>query len=88
MGIRLNKVLTELNIGLQTAVEFLKNKRGLGDINDEANLSTKISDEQYKALVNEFKVDKDIKNEAERIFAKKNKEKKAEKKVTKAEDLL
>mgnify|MGYP002404661948 CR=1 FL=1 len=75
--------MTELNIGLQTAVEFLKNKRGLGDINDEANLSTKISDEQYKALVNEFKVDKDIKNEAERIFAKKNKEKKAEKKEEK-----
>ena len=48
MSIRLNKVLTELNIGLQTAVDFLKNKKQLGDISDDASLSTKISDEQYK----------------------------------------
>lgn len=27
MGVRLNKVLSELNIGLQTAVDFLKNKK-------------------------------------------------------------
>ena len=26
MGVRLNKVLTELNIGLQTAVDYLKKK--------------------------------------------------------------
>ena len=51
MSIRLNKVLTELNIGLQTAVDFLKNKKQLGDISDDASLSTKISDEQYNALV-------------------------------------
>ena len=88
MSIRLNKVLTELNIGLQTAVEFLKNKKSLGEIKDDANVNTKISDEQYQALVSAFKGDKDIKNEAEKIFAKKTKEKKAEKKSTKAEDLL
>ena len=88
MGIRLNKVLTELNIGLQTAVEFLKNKKNLGELSEDANLSTKISDQQYEALVSEFKGDKDIKNEAERIFAKKTKDKKADKKVTKGEDLL
>ncbi len=88
MGIRLNKALTELNIGLQTAVDFLKNKKGLGEIKDNANLTTKISDEQYQALVKEFKGDKDVKNEAEKIFAKKAKEKKEEKKVTKGEELL
>ncbi len=88
MGIRLNKALTELNIGLQTAVDFLKNKKSLGEIKDNANLSTKISDEQYQALVNEFKGDKDVKNEAEKMFAKKAKEKKVEKKVTKGEELL
>ncbi|NPD90815.1 translation initiation factor IF-2 [Xylanibacter muris] len=88
MSIRLNKVLPELNIGLQTAVDFLKTKKELGEIRDDANLSTKISDEQYHALVKEFKGDKDIKNEAEKIFAKKAKDKKAEKKSTKAEDLL
>ena len=83
MGIRLNKVLTELNIGFQTAVDFLKNKKSLGEIKDDANLSTKISDEQYSALVRQFKGDKDIKNEAEKL-AKKGKEKKTEKKPTKA----
>lgn len=88
MGIRLNKVLKELNIGLQTAVDYLKNKKNLGEIKEDANFNTKISDEQYNALVSEFKGDKDIKNQAEKIFAKKAKDKKAEKKITKAEELL
>ena len=83
MGIR----LTELNIGFQTAVDFLKNKKSLGEIKDDANLSTKISDDQYNALVRQFKGDKDIKNEAEKL-AKKGKEKKTEKKSPKAEDLV
>ena len=87
MSIRLNKVLTELNIGLQTAVDFLKSKKSLGEIRDDANVNTKISDEQYQALVKEFKGDKDIKNRAEQIF-KKGKDKKADKRSPKAEDLL
>ena len=88
MAIRLNKVLTELNIGLQTAVDFLKNKKNLGEIKEEITLSTKITEEQYEALVKEFKGDMAVKNEAEKIFTKKNKEKKPEKKVQKGEDLL
>ena len=88
MSIRLNKVLTELNIGLQTAVDFLKNKKSLGEIKDDANVNTKISDEQYHALVSAFKGDKDIKSEAEKMFAKKSKDKKSDKKSSKAEDLL
>ncbi len=90
MGIRLNKVLSELNIGLQTAVDFLK-KKSLGEIEDDAKLSTKISDEQYEALVTEFKGDQAMKHEAEKIFIKKAKEKKQEKeekRTTKAEELL
>ena len=71
MGVRLNKVLTELNIGLQTAVDYLKNKRSLGEIKDDANVNTKISDEQYEALVKEFKGDKDVKTQAGMIFPKK-----------------
>ena len=82
MAIRLNKVLSELNIGLQTAVDFLKNKKGLGEIADDASLSTKISDEQYQALVSEFRGDKDVKAQAGMIFPKKEKK---EKKETKAE---
>ena len=76
MGVRLNKVLSELNIGLQTAVEFLRNKKSLGEVKDDANLSTKISDEQYNALVSEFKGDKDIKSQADKIFPKKKEKEK------------
>ena len=84
MGVRLNKVLSELNIGLQTAVDFLKKKSSLGEIKDDATTNTKISDEQYEALVNEFSTDKAVKTKAEMLFAKKNKpEKKVEKPVEK-----
>ena len=88
MGIRLNKVLSELNIGLQTAVDFLKNKKALGEIRDDANLSTKITEEQYNALVSEFKKDKDMKTDAGRIFPKKKEKEKKESKIVKADDLL
>ena len=89
MGVRLNKVLSELNIGLQTAVDFLKKKIELGEVKDEMTSNTKISDEQYHALVNEFSTDKDVKSKAEQLFAKKPKEKKVEKKViASAEELL
>ncbi|MBR1388444.1 MAG: translation initiation factor IF-2 N-terminal domain-containing protein, partial [Prevotella sp.] len=79
MGVRLNKVLTELNIGLQTAVDFLKNKKSLGEIKDDANVNTKISDDQYDALVKEFKGDKDVKKQANMIFPKKEKKPKEQK---------
>ncbi len=86
MGVRLNKVLSELNIGLQTAVDFLKKKTQLGEVKDDATPNTKISDEQYQALVGEFKSDKAIKKQAEMIFPKKKeKEKKKEEEVVKAE---
>ena len=78
MGVRLNKVLTELNIGLQTAVDFLKTKKSLGEIKDDANVNTKISDEQYEALVKEFKGDKDVKAQAGMIFPKKKEKPKKE----------
>ena len=90
MGVRLNKVLSELNIGLQTAVDFLK-KKNLGEIEEDAKPSTKITDEQYEALVSEFKGDQAVKHEADKIFIKKAKEKKqekVEKKTKKAEELL
>ena len=82
MGVRLNKVLTELNIGLQTAVDYLKNKKSLGEIKDDANVNTKISDEQYEALVKEFKGDKDVKKQANMIFPKKEKKDKPKPKET------
>ena len=95
MGVRLNKVLSELNIGLQTAVDFLKNKKELGEVKDEMTPNTKISDKQYQALVGEFKGDKAVKTQADMIFTKKVKEKKTEKvekvvekKITVTEELL
>ena len=50
---------------------------------DDATPNTKISDEQYEALVSEFKGDKAIKKQAEMIFPKK-KEKEKEKKKEEA----
>ena len=94
MGVRLNKILSELNIGLQTAVDFLKKKSELGEVKDDATPNTKINDAQYQALVNEFSTDKAVKTQAEQLFIKKPKEKKVEKPVvpekavTKSDELL
>ena len=94
MGVRLNKVLSELNIGLQTAVDFLKNKKELGEVKDEMTPNTKISDEQYQALVSEFNGDKAVKTQADMMFTKKVKEKKVEKPekpekaLTKTEEMM
>ena len=77
MGVRLNKVLSELNIGLQTAVDFLKKKNRLSELKEEeVSTNTKISDEQYEVLVGEFSRDKDIKKQADMIFHKKKDKKK------------
>ena len=73
MSIRLNVALRELNVGLQTAVDFLQRKN-LGEV--KADRNAKVTDEQYKALIDEFKGDKDLRNQAERLFPKKQKEKK------------
>ena len=73
MSVRLNKALRELNVGLQTAVEFLEKKSDLGEI--KAEPSFKLNDEQYKALVEHFKQDQEILRKAKEIFPKKTKEK-------------
>ena len=74
MGVRLNKVLSELNIGLETAVDFLKAHQELGEIRDDANYVTKISDSQYEALVKVFKGDENDKSNAELLFPWKSKD--------------
>ena len=73
MGVRLNKVLSELNIGLQTAVDFLRKKIDLGEVKEDATPNTKISDKQYQALVDAFNSDKDVKTQAEKLFVRKPK---------------
>ena len=59
MSIRLGKALSQLNIGLQTAVDFLASKSELGYV--EANLNFKINDAQWNALEKEFCRDFEIK---------------------------
>ena len=88
MSIRLNKALRELNIGFQTAVEFLEKRSDIGE--EKLELTSKISDAQYSALVEAFKQDAAVRNEAERLLQKKTKDKKRapEAKDNRAESLL
>ena len=68
MSIRLNKAIRELNIGIQTAVEFLQKKSELGEV--KSDLSFKLNDKQYAALVEAFKQDAAVRTEAEKLFKK------------------
>lgn len=85
MSIRLNKALRELNIGLQTAVEFLEKRSDLGEV--KAEPSFKLSDAQYAALAGAFQQDKEVRSQAEKLLQKKPKEKKRSEE-TQAEPLL
>ncbi|MDR2815594.1 MAG: translation initiation factor IF-2 [Proteiniphilum sp.] len=60
MPVRLIKVSKNLNVGINTLVEFL-HKKG---IEIEANPNAKIEDEQYDILITEFGKDKNIRKEA------------------------
>lgn len=70
-SIRISKVLSELNIGLDTAVDFLLSKGH----EVEKNRNTKISDEQYAVLLGSFASDKSHKDQAESIISQKREEK-------------
>ena len=87
MSVRLNKAIRELNIGIQTAVDFLEKKKELGEVKRDPNF--KLNDAQYDALVEQFQKDKEQKSQADKIFPKRAKEKKRpEESSHKAEDLL
>ena len=70
-SIRLNKVLRELNISLDRVVDHLSKK----GIQIEARPTTKISDEIYQVLLDEFEIDKSKKDESAEISEEKRKEK-------------
>ena len=74
MSIRLSRAIKELNIGLQTAVEFLEKKNLSGDETLTAN--TKLTEEQYHALTENFKQDAQVRTEAEKLFQKKQQKEK------------
>ncbi|RNC91879.1 MAG: translation initiation factor IF-2 [Allomuricauda sp.] len=69
--IRLNKVLRELNISLDRAVDYL-NAQG-HDV--EARPTTKISEEVYQVLLDEFQTDKSKKVASKEVAEEKMKEK-------------
>lgn len=68
---RLNKVLKELNISMQRAVDFL-NEKG---IEVDARPTTKIDGEVYDILLDEFQTDMDKKARSEEVSQKKREEK-------------
>ncbi len=73
MSIRLNKAISELNIGLQTAVDFLKKRSELGAAPEGPN--SKLTDGQYNALVEAYKSDKEERSQAEKLLQKRPKDK-------------
>ena len=69
--IRLNKVLRELNISLDRAVEFLDSK----GVEIEKRPTTKISQDTYNILSDEFETDANKKMKSQKVNEEKNKEK-------------
>ena len=69
--IRINKVLRELNISLDRAVDFLESK----GIEIEAKPNTKISQEVYDTLSDEFQTDATKREKAQEVSEAKLKEK-------------
>lgn len=71
--IRINKVLRELNISLERAVDYLKDK-GIGI---ESNPNTKISQQEFNILQSQFAGDKGNKEASKEVGEEKRKEKEA-----------
>ena len=71
--IRINKVLRELNISLERAVDYLKDK----GIAIESNPNAKISDAEFGILQNQFAGDKGNKEASKEVGEEKRKEKEA-----------
>ena len=71
--IRINKVLRELNISLERAVDYLKDK----GIAIDANPNAKISDSEFNILQSQFAGDKGNKEASKEVGEEKRKEKEA-----------
>ena len=71
--IRINKVLRELNISLERAVDYLKDK----GIVIESNPNTKISEQEFNILQSQFAGDKGNKEASKEVSEEKRKEKEA-----------
>ncbi|MFD2892530.1 translation initiation factor IF-2 [Flavobacterium chuncheonense] len=82
--IRINKVLRELNISLERAVDFLKEKNH----EIESSPNAKISQEEYDVLCNQFSADKGKKEASLEVSEEKKKEKEALKRELEREQEL
>ena len=72
MPVRLNKVTRDLNVGISTAVEYLRKK----GYEVEENPNAKITDEQFDLLRQEFSTDKALKAKSDQfILGRKEKDK-------------
>lgn len=86
MGIRLNKVLKQLNVSTETVVEYLKSKPGL-EPTKEMNPNTKVTDEQYAALLKEFHGDRLVREKANTIFPVTSREHKPSLRITNEQEI-
>lgn len=65
MNIRLNKVIRELNVGIDTIVAYLHEN----GVEVKADPNEKIDDEQYAILKKKFGADKDLRKEADKLLS-------------------
>ncbi len=65
MNIRLNKVIRELNVGIDTIVAYLHEN----GVDIKADPNEKIDDEQYAILKKKFGADKDLRKEADKLLS-------------------
>ena len=82
MSIRLNKAIRELNIGIQTAADFLMKKYG---VEGADNPALKLTDEWYEGLRKEFSTDAAMRTQVDKM-AQKAKEKKPSINIEKPEE--
>jgi translation initiation factor IF-2 len=60
---RISKVASELNVGVQTVIDFLTDKKF-----EDINRNSKISDEMYAMLLKEYGAEKSVKEESKKII--------------------
>jgi translation initiation factor IF-2 len=60
---RLSKVATELNVGVQTVIDFL-----VGKGFDDVSRNSKVTDDQYGLLIKAYGAEKDAKEESKKII--------------------
>ena len=78
--IRLNKVARDLNVGIQTLIDFLQKN---GYANESFSPNTQIDEKQLSLLQKEFNGDKSVKEGADKMLHGRQKEKPAQRKVEK-----